>query len=270
MYHSNMIRIYRSPEAGEGGGSPAGAGAEGAGASGAGEGAPAGNSGAATPEYLSKADFESFRSEFQQTIQRLTPAERREQAAEGNKPGTPSKPDLNAYDFKKPGELDRYNLDNYKYLRHLDKQEEAKENETKAAEEKTRKDKQGHASRTSEYAKANPSYVADIKAAAGKINVNNPVASAIYGSKNGVLAVHYMAKNPGADQELNLLADTDGPDAVRERIGEMAAEMRAQSKALESNTLAAGQRPTRFNTRGAAGGGTRSKSAADRFADFNS
>lgn len=271
MYTHNMIRINRSPEAGEGnGGAPAG-GAAGAGAA-AGDGdasAAGGSAGAAAPEYLSKSDFEAFQNEFRSTVARLTPAERREEA-KGDKPGEPTEPDVSKYDFSKPGELSRYNRDNYKYLRSLEKGEEAKETATKQAEEKARKDKQGHASRTTEYAKTNPSYAADMKAAAGKINVTDPVAGAIYGSKNGVLAVHYMAKNPGADQELNLLADSEGPDAVRERIGEMAAEMRAEGKALEANTLAAGQRPPRFNTRGAAQGGQRKASASERYNRFHS
>lgn len=261
MYSHLMHRINRSPEAGEGGGNlPESAN-------------PVADPAAATaPEYVGKSDFEAFQNEFRQTIARLTP---QQQAAQDRKeangtPGAPSKPDASKYDFKNPAELDRYNHDNYKYHRYLDRQEEAKETEAKQTAEKSKKDIQGHQARTSEYAKSNPGYVADIKAAAGKINVIDPVAKAIYGSKNGHLAVHYMAKNPGADQELNLLADSDGPDAVRERIGEMAAEMRAQAKALEGNAAAAGAKPPRFNTRGAATGGTHKPTAAERYNRFNS
>lgn len=266
MYNSSMHRINRSPEAGEGGGNLPDTGAAGGGEGGAASGA------AATPEYVGKSDFEAFQNEFRQTIARLTP---REQAAQDRKesgtPGVPSKPDMSKYDFKNdPNASDRYMSDYYKYQRHLEKTEEAKENEVKQSAEKSKKDIQGHQARTSDYAKSNPGYVADMKAAAGKINVIDPVAKAIYGSKNGHLAVHYMAKNPGADQELNLLADSDGPDAVRERIGEMAAEMRAQSKALEGNAAAAGAKPPRFSTRGSAIGGAKKPTAAERFARFNS
>jgi hypothetical protein len=257
MYTHSMIRINRSPESGEGGGSlPESASPE---------AAPA----AAAPEYISKSDFESFRNEITGHISRLTP---KEQAREESKvdSGDPREPDASKYDFSKPGELSRYNRDNYKWLRSQDRAEEAKESEARQAEEKSKKDIQGHQARTIEYTKTNPSYAADMKAAAGRINVIDAVAKAVYGSRNGHLAVHYMAKNPGSDQELNLLADSDGPDAVRERIGEMAAEMRAEAKALEGNTLAASQKPPRFSTRGTVTGAAKKPTAAERFARFQS
>jgi hypothetical protein len=257
MYSQDMMnrRLNRSPDVGEGGGNlPDSANPEAA------PSAPA-------PEYVGKSDFDSFQSEIRTSLARLTP---REQAAQDNKQGDPQEPDVSKYNFSNPAELSRYNRDNYKWLRHQDRAEEAKESEAKQSAEKAKKDIQGHQARTSEYAKANPGYAADMKAAAGKINVIDAVARAVYGSRNGHLAVHYMAKNAGADQELNILADSDGPDAVRERIGEMAAEMRAEAKALEGNALAASQKPPRFNTRGAATGGTRKPTAAERFERFHS
>jgi hypothetical protein len=240
-----------------------------AGASGEAAGAAAGAGEQTPPEYLSKSDFDAFRQEITGHLQRLTPAQAAREEAKSQAPGEPQKPDVSKYNFKDPAELDRYNRDNYKYHRHLDRQEEAKEAEKSQSADKAKKDMQSHQARVAEYGKTSPAFSADMKAAAGKINVTDPVARAVYGSKNGHLAVHYMAKNPGADQELNLLADSDGPDAVRERIGEMAAEMRAEQKLLEGTATAAGQRPPRQNLRGGGSNAGHEPTAEERYKRFH-
>jgi hypothetical protein len=258
-----MNRINRSPDGGEGNGGSAE------------DPLPAGNAGDSTnleakaPEYVGKADFEAFRNEFRQSIQRLTP---REQAREDAKSDSkaPERPNPKDFDFvKDPTALQRYEdaISEFNFSKWQAKQKT--EGEATQAVEREKSDARGHQSRVSDYAKENPSFAADMKAAAGKINVTDPVAKSIYGSKNGHLAVHYMAKNPGADRELNLLADTDGPAAVRERIGEMAAEMRGLAKQTEEVTHAAGVRPPRQTFRGGASSTPRTLSDAERFTRFS-
>lgn len=260
MHNYSMIRVYRSPEAGEGGGIAPDAGAGDAGAQVAPE--------VKAPEYLSKSDFEAFQSEFRNTIQRLTPKEQAKEDAKAA-PTEPDSLDPKYNKFATKEDLARYNRDNYQYHRSLDRAEEAKANEGKQSEEREKANARGHQARVNDYAKENPAFSSDMKAAAGKINVTDPVAKTIYGSKNGHLAVHYMAKNPGADQELNLLADSDGPEAVREKIGEFAAEMRAQVKQAEETSKAAGIRPPRQSFRGGASTTSRTLSEADRFERFS-
>ncbi len=256
MYHMHMIRINRSPDGGEGNG---GAGTSGdiSASGGAGEGgADTGSAGgSAAPEYLSKSDFESKWSELQSTLSRLTPAERREERQEkSGKPEAPKRPNPKDYDFQKdPSALERYEdaISDFNYSKYEAKRAEAET--ARQAEEKMQANVTGHNQRIQEYRKENPSFDADMKST--PIRVTDPVAAAVYASKkNGVLAVHYMAKNPGTDQELNLLASTDGPEAVRERIGEMAHEMRAEQKLSEGNIAAAGARPPRQSLKGGAGG----------------
>ena len=263
MYNSIMFKrlVYRSPDAGESAGEIE---------SGAGEVIPAageGESAAQAPDYVRSQDFNAFAERMEANFAKLTPAQ---QAAQEVKPSAPSQPDLNdtkKYDFKNdPNAAARYQQDFYKFMRSIEKTEEAAEKAKSDAAEKLQSNEKGHNARFADYTKSNPEFAADLKAAAGKINVTEPVKLAIYGSKNGPLAIHYMAKNAGAAQELNVLADSEGPEAVRERIGEMAAEMRKVSKETEAVALAAGQKPPRQNLKANAGSSDRSPSPEERYA----
>lgn len=264
-YSMFQKRIYRSPDGIEGNG------AGGTDYSASAVSAPSGGDGSATApaaaapvaDSVRKSDFEAFASRMEQNLSRMTPR----QEAEG--PKAPGEPNVKDYDFQKPGELLRYQRDNYNFFKHQDKEAEAKTSEATRAKETLQKNEVAHRTRYSDYLKANPDFSNDLKSAAGKINVTEPVKHAIFGSKSGPMAIHFMAKNPGADEELNLLADTDGPEAVRERIGEMAAEMRLQKKASEANTIAAGQRPPRQNLRGGSSSSDRKLTNAERFERFH-
>lgn len=201
---------------------------------------------APAPEYVSKADFQAFQQNFERTISGLTP---REAAADRKETG-PKEPDPRNYDFTKPGEYARHTRDVHKWNSHLDAQENKPAEEKRQAEQSVRESARNHAQRMADYREKNPGFDADLKAAAGKLNVLDDVKNAVYASKNSALALHYMAKNPDAAQELNFIYESDGIQAVRERVGEMAAEMRGQAKLAESQTEAAGQRPPRMNLRG--------------------
>lgn len=267
MYSQSMIRIYRSPEGGEGGGagetSPAAGDASGASAgAGAAEGGAAGGS---APSYVSKTDFDSFANEIRQNFSRFNQPKPEAAKAES---GAPNEPDPSQYDFKKPGELNRYNRDVYKYHRHLERQEEAQESAKTESEASRKKNETGHLQRVSEYRKANPEYDADLKKS-GNIMVLDEVKHAIYASKNSASVLHYLAKNPGSADELDLLAQTDGIDAVRERVGEMAAEMRRAKESMGNTEAAARVRPPRQNLRGGASSGNRTLSNAERFERFS-
>jgi hypothetical protein len=265
MYSQHMIRLYRSPEGGEGG-----AGSEGApaGDSGAAAGAGAAESGAAggqAPQYVSKSDFDAFASRFEQTLSRFNQPSAKSEPA---KAGEPKEPNLDEYDFKKPGELNRYNRDNYKWLRSLEKAEEAETNAKTEREASIRKNESGHLQRVQDYRKSNPEFDADMKRA-GNILVVDEVKHAIFASKNSAAVQHYMAKNPGAADDLNLTAQTEGLEAVRERIGEMAAEMRRTKESQSSTEAAARVRVPRQNLRGGSSSGNRTPSNAERFERFN-
>ncbi len=271
MYRMHMIRINRSPDGGEGNG---GADASGdlSASSGAGEGsADTGSAGGnAQPEYLTKSDFEAFSTRMEQTLSRLTPAQREAREEKTDKDGDkPAKrPNAKDYDFAKdPAALERYEDDMDSFRRsQWDADRQTKET-ARQAEERSQKNFQGHNARVAAYRKENTSFDADMKSA--RIGVTDPVAAAVYASKNGHLVVHYMAKNPGTDQELNLLADTDGPEAVRERIGEIVSDMKAEQKLSEDTREAAGARPPRQNLRGGAGGSNESsKDYGKIFKDF--
>jgi len=264
MYTHDMIRIYRSPEASEGGGAAAAeGGAEGAAG---GEGAAAAAGGQAQPEYLSKSDFESFRSEITGHLQRLTPKqqeERREAAGESKGKERPNPKD---YDFKNdPTALQRYedDADEWRYQQRKAKE---KEESTRAEREAAKqKNESGHRTRVAEYRKENPSYDQDAKNA-GNIMVLDEVKHAIFGSKNSAAVQHYLFKNKDAAEELNLLMQTDGIEAVREQIGEYAASMRHQREQSTSAARAASIRPPRQNLRGGSASGERKLSIEERYA----
>lgn len=269
MYTQSMMKILRNMAGGEAG-SPAGAAPAGGTQGGAGEGAAAGGSASsAAPEYLSKADFEAKWGELQGHLSRLTPAERREEKREEAKPGQPTKPDVSQYDFKKPGELDRYNHDNYKYHRHLDRLEEAKEATTKAAQERAEKSAKGHKAREIEYKKANPTYDADLKAH-GPLHVENEVAESVFESEESAAIVHHFVKNKGLADELNQMALMGNVRGVDRKIGEIEAQIRAERKALEANAEAAAVKVPRQNFSKGSKGANHEPTAEERYNRFRS
>lgn len=262
MYSQHMNRINRSPDGGEGNG---GAPAEEVPASG-----PAGDStppAGKAPEYLSKSDFETFQNEFRQTIQRLTP---REQAREDAKTPTEAKrPNPADFDFQKdPKALEKYEdaMDEFRYQTR--KTKEAGENAGREAEQRAQNNAQDHDSRVEAYRKENPDFAEALKAA-GNIMVDESVKQAVFGSKNSHIALHYIAKNPDAARELNAIARSGDAADVRERVGEMVTEMKAQAKQADDNEKAASIRPPRQTFRGGASTGKRTFSDAERFERFS-
>jgi len=257
MYSQHVIHLHRSPdEIGSNGGGEAGAGEAGAGAGGAG----------AQPEYLTKADFQAFQQEITQSLSR-----RSEPAAQPDKssqPHAPREPNPADYDFKKPADLARYNRDNHRWNSHLDEQERAPIKAKEEADRKLQETVRGHSQRLADYTKENPTAAAEIKAA--KIpGVTDPVKEAVFSSRNSHLAIHYLAKHPEEANELNLLADVEGKEAVRERVGEMVALMKAEQKQAESVTVAAGQRPPRMNLKGGMTAATKVPTKAELFERFH-
>lgn len=239
MYTYPMHRINRSPDASDGGGSLPAAATPTAADSTA---TPA----AAAPEYLSKSDFESFRNEITGHLQKLTPKQQAAADAKDGKPADPTEPDVSKYDFSKAGELSRYNRDNYAWLRSQEKASEAQEASQKAQTERLEKSFKGHKARTIEYKKANPSYDADLKAH-GPMEVENEVSESVFESEESAAIVHYFAKHKGTADELNQLALMGNTRAIDRRIGEIAAEIKAERKALDANAEAAAAKPPRQN-----------------------
>lgn len=266
MYTQGMIRLYRSPEGGEGGGTgddPAGDPGAAAGA-GAAEGGAAGGS---APQYATKADLEAFASRFEQNLSRFSRPEPKSESQAS--PSEPKKPNVKDYDFQKdPDALERWQQDTYKWLRHQEKAQEAEERTKSEREASVKKNESGHLQRVQDYRKANPEFDADMKKA-GNILVVDEVKHAIFASKNSAAVQHYLAKNPGAADDLNLLAQTEGLESVRERIGEMAADMRRAKESLNSTESAARVRPPRQNLRGGSSSGNRNLSQEERFQRFN-
>jgi hypothetical protein len=273
MYAYGMkFRIQRDPGSEGGGGAAPAAGAQGgAGAAAGGQGAGQAGQGAAAPEYLSKADFESFRNELTSHLSRLTPAERREEREErgSRDKGAPKFPELSDYDFKKPGEIQRYEdakADYYEWRREQKSAEKDRERSEKEAPQRAARE---HATRLKEYRKENPDFDADMSKAGG-IHVLNEVQTAIYSSKNSPAIVHYLAKNKSEAQELNFIAESEGVDAVRERLGEIAATIRAEKQAAKAAEEAAKDRPPKLNFRGNTGTAKQGKSPEERFSRFHS
>jgi hypothetical protein len=268
MYtHGMNVRILRNM-GGEGGGAapaaaaPAGGEAPQGGAGGEGSGTPA-------PQYLTKADLESFssslRNEFSQQFSRLN---RPDPKPDSGKQGEPGEPDPSKYDFKQAGELSRYNADLRKYFRHLDKQDADKEASEKAREEAPRKAFKEHKSRLDAYKKDHPEFEEDRKKA-GAIQAMPDVSAAVYASKSSPAVLHYLIKNSDVVEELNDMAHDGDTGGIRERIGEIAATVRAEEKRLEAEAKAAGDRIPRQNFRGAGASPKKAVTAAERYARFN-
>jgi hypothetical protein len=229
-----IFRINRSPEAGE-----ASTGA-------AEESAKAGGEGAA-PQYVGKAEFDSFRSELSQQFARLTPQERREENRNvSRETESPKEPNPKDYKFDQPGELTRYNRDNYKWLRSEERAVEDKENSTRQGQEQLRTNERAHNTRVMDYRKEHPEFDEDMKTA-GPIQVLDQVKAAIFRSKASHEILHYMAKNRGTDQELNMLLESEGPEAMLERLGEIRASVKHESTVATANTTAAKAKPLRVN-----------------------
>lgn len=270
MYSQNMMRVYRSPEAGEGGGAAAAPAAGAGGADASNQAAASGGAAGSTQaEYLSKSDFEAFRQEIGGHLSRLTP---RQQAAEEKadaKDGAPAEPDVTKYDFSKPGELSRYNRDNYKYLRALDRQEETREAAKKATEERLDKSRKGHVARVAEYRKENPTFDEDTRKF-GRMDVENEVSEAVFECEESAAIVHYFTKHPGTHDELNQLALMGNTRAIDRRIGEIVAEIRAEKKTLEANAAAAADKPPRQNFTKGSKGAKQEPTMEERYNDFRS
>lgn len=259
MYDMHMIRIHRSPEAGEGGGLPAAAAPQAAP-----ESAPA-----AAPEYLSKSDFDSFRSEITGYLQRLTPKQQAAQDAKDIKENGSKRPSPKDFDFEKdPEALQKYEdaLDDWRDARRQEKvSKEKAETEAKERSEKTQK---GHQARVLEYKKENPSFDEDIKKA-GPLQGEPEVTQAVFSHPNSAAIVHHIAQNKAVLDELNQLALTEGRESVLYRVGEIAADVKAAKKALESTKAAAADVPPRQNFRGNSPSKEREPSLEERFARFN-
>lgn len=273
MYAYGMnIRILRDPGSEGGGGAAPAAGAQGGAAGGQG-GAQGGSQGGAAPEYLSKADFESFRNELTGHLSRLSRPEpsdnHRSDGEDKGRRGDPKFPEISDFDFKKPGEIQRYEdakADYYEWRR--EQRAEAKQREKSEKEAPMRAERE-HFTRLKDYRKENPDYDADMSKA-GNIQVLDEVKHAVYASKNSPAVVHYLAKHKDEAAELNFLAESEGLDAVRERIGEISATIRAEKQAAKANEEAAKDRPPRQNFRGNTGTAKQGKSPEERFSRFHS
>lgn len=253
MYnHSMPQRIHRSPDTGEAG-SVGGSAPD----TGSGDVAPA-----STPEYVSKSDFERFANDFGSFRSQMESQYRRQAEPQKGeaKTETPMRPALKDFDFQKgEAEVQKYEDAMEAWRESVREAKRAEKDSARQSEEKAQKNAQGHNTRMAEYFKENPAARSDIEK--GRIRVLDPVRDAVYASRNGHLVVHYMAQNPGTDQELNMLAETEGPEAVRERIGEIVADMKRSAKEQEGNIVAAGQRPLRDRIR--PGGQNKSEESQD-------
>jgi hypothetical protein len=272
MYtHSMNLRILRNMAGGEGG-AAAGA-AAGAAQGGAGEGAAAGGEGSQqAPQYLTKADLESFSGSFRSEIaQQLSRLNRPEPKAKAEKQGSdePNHPDPSKYDFKgDPQALTRYNEDLRKYFRAQDKREAAAEAAEAAKAEAPRKAFKEHKTRLDAYKKDHPEFEEDRKKA-GAIQAMPEVSTAVYASKASPAILHYLIKNSDVVEELNEMAHDGDAGGIRERLGEISATIRAESKRVEAEAAAAKDRPPRQNFRGPSGPANRKASLEERFARHN-
>jgi hypothetical protein len=255
-----MRRIYRSPEAGEGGGLPASANPEAAGS-------------AAAPEYLSKSDFESFRNEISGHLSRLSqPRQESRQEPQKKEGSSPSKrPSMSDYDWKNdPNALTKYedDLDEWRYSSR--KEKESKETAERTANEKKEATMKGHRARVAEYKKENPTFDDDLRKVGG-VQTEAEVTEALLAHDNSAAIVHYLAKNPTLIDELNQAALTHGDRAVMYKVGAIAAKLEAEREAAKTNTQAASARPPRDNFRfTGAGQSSQSKDYASIFKKFRS
>jgi hypothetical protein len=121
--------------------------------------------------------------------------------------------------------------------------------------------------RVAEYKKENPAFATDMQKA-GNIQVFDEVKHAIFASKNSPAILHYLFQNPGAAEDLNLLAQSEGLEAVREQIGEYADAMRQKKEQIGNAEAAARVRPPRQNIRGGSSSGDRKMSPSERYERF--
>jgi hypothetical protein len=252
------MRLYLSPDADGGGGNQGGAGDAGAPA-----GAPAGGDGGAgsAPQWVSKADFDTFASRLEERFSQV-PARNAEPAA--NKPGEPTEPDPSKYNFgQDPTALSRYNKDLRTYFRHLDKQDAEREKADKAPIESAQKADREHRGRLGEYKKTHPEFASDLQKN-GIPPLVGTVQDIIKRHSKSAEITHELIKDRSLADDLNSVADSGDEDAIKFRIGEIVAEIRQKAKALEANTVAAGQRPIPFSNRGSSQGGKAELSAAER------
>ena len=255
-------RVFRSPEAGEGGGLPASAAPQAAP-----ESSPAT---APAPEYLSKSDFDSFRSEITGYLQKLTPKQQAAQdAKEAKQDGPAKRPSPKDYDFDKdPEALQKYEdaLDDWRDARRQEKAtKERTENEAKERTEKTQK---GHQARVLDYKKENPSFDDDVKKA-GPLQGEPEVTQAVFSHPNSAAIVHHIAQNKAILDELNQISLTEGRESVLYRVGEIAADIKAAKKAQEATKAAAADVPPRQNFRGNSPSKDREPTPEERFSRFN-
>jgi hypothetical protein len=255
-YFKNWYRINRSPDAeGGGGDTPA---AE----------TPAAETPAAAaapqPQYVDRAAFDTFAQEMRTNFQRMP----QPQAQAQQEQAEPTRPDAKKYNFDRDEDIEKYQRDMYRWNKHQDAKDDEKTNSEKSQRETAITQYRGHQTRVAEYKKEHPDFETDLKSAVGKLNVLAPVERAVYASKNSALVLHYLAKNPGDVDDLNLLAETDGLEAVRERLGEMAAYMKTSQKEATGNERAAGARPLRTNLRGNATTSQRQPTMEERYKRF--
>lgn len=271
MYTLNMNRrLYRSPEAGEGGGAGPAAGATGGDTGGS---AGAAGESAATPQYLTKDDFESRFSRLENHIRTLTPAQ---QARQESKDGTKEHkfPSLSDYRLDQGSqddrirEYERFERDKNAFFRSENKRIDKEENDKTAAEERASKTERGHYKRVSEYKKDHPEFDSDMKKA-GSLNVEDSVKSAVYASSDSAAVVHHISKNSALLDELNELALTGRSDEIPYMVGKIAARIESETKLAGANAEAADVKPPRQNFRNIAPGKDKIKSNAERFDDYN-
>jgi hypothetical protein len=261
MYPQGMnIKLYRSPDAGEGGGAapaaPAGGDA----------GAAAGNPNPA-PEYVGKADFEAFRNEISGHFQRLS--QPRSEAPKESSSKEPRFPNPKDYKFDQDGEYERYERDKNAYFRAENRKLDEEDRKKRETEEGATRTEREHYKRVSEYKKEHPEFDEDSRKA-GSMHAEPSVKSAIYASDESAAVVHYLTKNKGLLEDLNEAALTGRESSIPYMIGKIAARIEAESKVAESTARAAEDRPPRQNFRNAAPAKPKERSLADRFNDYNS
>ena len=257
MYDMHMNRIHRSPDAGEGGGSapemPAG-----------GENGGSTPSAPEAPQYVSKSDFDSFANEFRQGMSRFQQP-RTEPKSEGKDAGPKSRPKVSDYDMQKdPNAWDKYQDDMEDWResqREIKRTAQQTEAEAKARSEKTLS---GHKARVIEYAKENPSFYDDVRKA-GSIQAEPEVTNAVFAHRESPAIVHHLIQNRALVDELSQLQYTEGSHAVHQRVGEIAAEIRAAKKIQAGNINAAKDIPPKQNFRGQSPSKDREPTAAERY-----
>lgn len=256
-------RVFRSPEAGEGGGLPASA---------APQAAPESSPAAApeSPRYLTEDAFNQRFGQLEGMVRALTPKQQAAQdAKEAKQDGPAKRPSPKDYDFDKdPEALQKYEdaLDDWRDARRQEKAtKERTENEAKERTEKTQK---GHQARVLDYKKENPSFDDDVKKA-GPLQGEPEVTQAVFSHPNSAAIVHHIAQNKAILDELNQISLTEGRESVLYRVGEIAADIKAAKKAQEATKAAAADVPPRQNFRGNSPSKDREPTPEERFSRFN-